>query len=82
MRPYVEKAEEIYEEIYNNVIEELCVKDINTFNYFIDKDGSGYDLLEKDPIIPIKSKASYLIKLMENYNDDEDFREFLDKIIK
>lgn len=82
MRPYVEKAQEIYEEIYNNIVKELCVKDINTFNYFIEKDGPGYDLFEKDPIILIKSKASYLIELLENYNDDEDFREFLDKIIK
>jgi len=81
-RPYVEKAQEVYEEIYNNVIKELGVKDVETFNYFIERDGPGYDLFEKDPIMRKKSEASYIIELVQNYNECDEFRKYLDKIIK
>ena len=80
-RPFIQEAESLYEEAFNKLVELLDVKDEENLNYYIN-DNNSFDFLSKDRANEFTSKIYFLIETLEQYNNDEEFRKFFDKIIK
>lgn len=82
IRPYLKEAADLYEETLNYFKEVLEVEDEDSFKYYIEENGPGYDLYNKDRVQTEVNKIGYLVELMEQYFEDEKFKKFFDKIIK
>jgi len=82
MRPYLKEAEDLYESTLEDFKVALNVKDEESFKYYINENGPGYDLYNKDRVQNESRKIGYLVDLMEQYFEDDDFKKFFDKIIK
>lgn len=80
-RPYIQEAQNLYDDMYTNFMELMNVKDEEALEYYIEYNGPGYDLYEKDSVALDQRKAEFLMELIELYNNDEDFNHYFDKII-
>jgi len=80
-RPYIQEAKNLYDDMYAEFVELMDVKDENALEYYIEDNGPGYDLYEKDSVALDQRKAEFLMELIDLYKYDEDFKHYFDKII-
>ena len=76
----ISEAEKIYEELFNKVKSVLNVEDNEAFMFYILQGSPSFDF--RPTIDEYIHKARWLVDLYNNYKNDEEFRHFLDKIIK
>lgn len=74
-------AKALHMETYKLVLKELDVKDLESFNYYILENDKSYDF-DNSNISKVISKIRYLDSVLSDYSSDEDFRKYLNKIIK
>ena len=77
---YLEKAKRLYEKQKEEVIKCLNIADIKNFNYYLDIYLVDFDF--NTNINTYARKISKLLDLVENYENDDDFKDFFDKIVK
>ena len=81
-RPYIQQADDIYDDVLFGFKELLEVKDEESLDFYINENGPGYDLHEKDNVSLQARKVAFLMDIIHEYNEDESFMRFFDKIIK
>jgi hypothetical protein len=76
--PMRDEAKKLYKLQLQEVIDYLEVKDINSFMFYVDTNSENGSF-GNDTSLYI-SKISYLVDLIEEYEEDEEFKSFIDKI--
>ena len=76
----INNAEKIYEELFNKIKEALNVEDNEAFMFYVIQESPTFDF--RPSINEYLQKARWLLDLYDNYENDDEFRYFLDKIIK
>jgi len=74
----IQRAREIYEETFNIVREILKVKDNESFMFYVIQNEPKYDF--KPSINEYIQRTEWLVELVRDYENDEEFRHFLNKI--
>ena len=80
-QPYIDNAREIYELALEEVKNLLGVQDVESFMYYIDQNISSYNFFDSSETHHFKNSIEGLINLIEEYEYDEKFRKYFDKII-
>jgi hypothetical protein len=78
--PHITNAGQIYKDALNYVRETLDVQDESSFMFYIYHNVEINDM--RKGIDTYYHQIENLEKLLEDYNEDEEFRKFFDKIIK
>jgi len=72
-----DEISKLADECFNELCSELDVKDEESFRYFLFNDLG----LFKDYELELQSKLDKMVHVYNEYNNDEEFRAFIDKII-
>ena len=81
-RPYIQEADVLYDEVYDEFISILEVNDEESLLYYIKENGPGYEFGNNDRVNEQLKKASFLMSILSEYTKDDEFKRFFDKIIK
>jgi hypothetical protein len=79
-RPHIDEAEKYMNKAIKYVKKELGVQDEKSFEYYLEKEVRVQDFHRS--IDNIIHEIESLECILEDYNEDEEFRRFFDKIIK
>jgi len=74
----IQRAREIYEETFNIVREILKVKDNESFMFYVIQNEPRYDF--RPSIEEYIQRTEWLVELVREYENNEEFRHFLNKI--
>lgn len=77
--PYIDEARKIYEDQLQEMINFLKVKDEKSFLYYIED--HFFDPIISGNVIDYKQGAISLNEVLEEYEENEDFRKYFNKII-
>jgi len=78
--PARDEAKIIFGKQLQAVMNHLEVHDVQSFMYYINQNMPQSDF--RDTVDTYLSQVRYLLELVNDYKEDEEFREFIDKIIK
>ena len=76
--PARDEAKIIFGKQLQAVMNHLEVHDVQSFMYYINQNMPQMDF--RNSVDTYLNKVRYLLELVKDYNDDEEFREFIDKI--
>jgi len=79
--PYIKEANDIYDEILYEFKKILDVQDEKSLEYYLNENEPHYDF-NKDSANLYTQKTEYLLELITEYYEDDDFKNFFNKIIK
>ena len=70
------RSKELYDSYYQDVLKALDVKDKDSFSFYVD----NIQILEMSSFQHYKGLSSALDEILKRYSEDDDFKNFLDKI--
>jgi hypothetical protein len=76
--PMRDEAKRLFDLQLEEVIRYLEVKDLDSFMYYIDEKTTTFDF--NDSVEIYRNKLSSLIDIIDEYENDEEFRKYLNKI--
>lgn len=80
-KPYVDNVKEIYETALEDVKEFLGVQDIDSFLYYINHNIASFDFYGTSETLSYERSLEGLIELIEEYDYDEEYKKYIDKVI-
>jgi len=80
--PHRDKARELYDEALKSIKNVLGVRDEKSFQFYLDDKISFDYMSSRDGVDDYDNAFDRLQEIVLEYNDDEEFKAFLDKIIK
>lgn len=75
----IEYYKSIFQEVFDYIINELEIQDVDSFNYYLDNFCNINFILNE---MICKGSIEKLFEILDNYNNDIDYKKFLNKIIK
>lgn len=78
--PHVEACKKLYDEALEYVTKELKVQDLENFTYYVQQNVSQWNFTREADTY--RNGVDNILQLLEDYQEDEEFKKYFDKVIK